>query len=80
VVVGVDQASTVLREAYPEEEPYLLRPDPQTPPQEYLDRSVAVEPGIILESPLWDQLVAIRESGASVGLAPLMAELRSLVR
>jgi hypothetical protein len=79
VVLGADQRSTVLREAYADEEPYLLRPDPQTPPQEYLDRSIAVEPDILLESPLWDQLVAIRESGASVGLAPLWAELRSLV-
>ena len=65
VVVGVDQASTILRDAYAEEEPYLLRPDPQTPPQEYLDRSIAIEPDILLESPVWEQLVAIRESGAS---------------
>ena len=79
VVVGVDQASTILQNAYAEEEPYLLRPDPQTPPQEYLDRSIAVEPDILLEFPLWDQLVAIRESGASVGLSALWAELRRLV-
>ena len=58
-------------------EPYLLRPDPQTPPQEYLDRSIAVEPDIILESPVWERLVAIREAGASAGLSPLWTELRS---
>jgi predicted O-methyltransferase YrrM len=79
VVVGADRASTVLREAYAEEEPYLLRPDPQTPPQEYLDRSIAVEPDALLQSPIWEQLVAIRESGAAVGLSPLWAGLRSLV-
>jgi hypothetical protein len=79
VVVGVDQASAVLKEAYPDEKPYLLRPDPQTPPQEYLNRSIAVEPDVLLQAPVWEQLVAIRESGNSAGLSPLWAELRRLV-
>jgi Methyltransferase domain len=78
VVVGVDQASTLLKNAYAEEEQYLLRPDPQTPPQEYLDRSIAIEPDVLLESPVWKQLIAIRESGASADLSPIWAELRSL--
>jgi hypothetical protein len=79
VIVGVDQASTILNDAYREEEPYLLRPDPQTPPQEYLDRSISIEPDVLLESPVWEQLVAIRDSGVSAGLSPLWAELRSLI-
>jgi hypothetical protein len=29
---------------------------------------------------VWEKLVAIRDSGASSGLGPLWAELRSLVR
>jgi hypothetical protein len=78
VVLGVDQASTILKDAYAEEEPYLLRPDPQTPPQEYMDRSIAIEPDVLLGSPVWDELVAIRESGASADVSPLWAELRSL--
>jgi hypothetical protein len=78
VVLGVDQASTILKDAYAEEEPYLLRPDPQTPPQEYMDRSISIEPDVLLESPMWEQLVAIRDSGASAGLSSLWAELRSL--
>ena len=78
VVLGVDQASTVLKDAYAEEEDYLLRPDPQTPPQEYMERSIAIEPDVLLKSPVWDELVAIRESGASADLLPLWAELRSL--
>jgi hypothetical protein len=78
VVVGVDQASTVLKDAYADEEQYLLRPDPQTPPQEYLDRSIAIEPDVLLESPVWKQLIAIRGSGASADLSPIWAELRSL--
>jgi hypothetical protein len=80
VVVGVDHASTILKDAYAEEEPYLLQPDPQTPPQEYVDRSIAIEPDVLLESPVWEKLVAIRDSGASSGPGPLWAELRSLVR
>ena len=76
VVLGADQASTILNDAYAEEEPYLLRPDPQTPPQAYLDRSIAIEPDVLLESPVWEELVAIRESGASADLSPLLAELR----
>jgi hypothetical protein len=78
VVVSVDQASTILKDAYAEEEPYLLRPDPQTPPQEYMDRSIAIEPDAVLESPVWDELVASRESPASANLSPAWAELRSL--
>ena len=78
VVVGVDQASTILKDAYPEEEQYLQRPDPQLPPQEYLDRSIAIEPDILLESPVWEQLVAIRNSGDSADLAALWHELRKL--
>jgi hypothetical protein len=78
VVVSVDQASTILKDGYAEEEPYLLRPDPQTPPQEYMDRSIAMEPDVMLESPVWNELVAIRESGASADVSPLWAELRSL--
>ncbi len=78
VVLGVDSASTILKDAYAEEEDYLLRPDPQTPPQEYMERSIAIEPDVLLKSPVWDELVAIRESGASADLLPLWAELRSL--
>jgi hypothetical protein len=78
VVLGVDQASTILKDAYAEEEVYLLQPDPQTPPQEYMERSIAIEPDVLLKSPVWDELVAIRESGASADLSPLWAELRSL--
>jgi hypothetical protein len=78
VVIGVDQASTILKDAYAEEEPYLLRPDPQTPPHEYMDRSITIEPNVLLESSVWDELVAVRESGAAADLSPLWAELRSL--
>jgi predicted O-methyltransferase YrrM len=78
VVVGVDQASTILKDAYTAEEQYLLQPDPQTPPQEYLDRSIATEPDVLLASGMWSQLARIREPGVSADLGALWGELRSL--
>jgi hypothetical protein len=78
VIVGVDQASTVLKDAYTAEEPYLLRPDPQTPPQDYLDRSISIEPNVLLESAVWERLLAIRQSGSRIDLAALWDELRQL--
>ena len=78
VVLGVNSASTILKDAYAQEEDYLLRPDPQMPPQEYMERSIVIEPDVLLKSPVWDELVAIREAGASADLSPLWAELRSL--
>ena len=78
VVVGVDQASTILRDSYAAEEHYLLQPDPQTPPQEYMDRSIATEPDVLLASGVWSQLASIRESRMSADLRALWGELRSL--
>jgi len=78
VVVGVDQASTILKDAYEAEEAYLLQPDPQTPPQEYMERSIAVEPGVLLASPVWEKLAACRESGATADVGALWDELRAL--
>ena len=80
VVLGVDQGSRILKDAYAEEEPYLLRPDPQTPPQEFMDRSIAIKPDVLLESGVWAQLVAIRESGVSADLGAVWGEFRNLVR
>ena len=78
VVVGVDQASTILRDSYAAEEHYLRQPDPQTPPQEYMDRSIATEPDVLLASGVWSQLASIRESRMSADLRELWGELRSL--
>ena len=79
VIIGVDQASTILKDTYAEEEDYLLRPDPQTPPLEYMERSIAIEPDVLIDSPVWEQIVTIRDSGTSADLSPLWAELRNLV-
>ena len=79
VIIGVDQASTILKDTYAEEEDYLLRPDPQTPPLEYMERSNAIEPDVLIDSPVWEQIVTIRDSGTSADLSPLWTELRNLV-
>jgi hypothetical protein len=78
VILGIDPVSTVLTDCYAEEESYLLRRDPQTLPQEFLDRSIAVESDVLLESPIWEQLIARRESGSSGDLGALWDELRRL--
>jgi hypothetical protein len=78
VVAGLDPGSTILKDVYAAEEEYLLWPDPQTPPQEFMDRSIAVEPDALLASPAWEQLVAARESGAFAGLTSAWSELQTL--
>ena len=78
VVAGLDPGSTILKDVYAAEEEYLLWPDPQTPPQEFMDRSIAVEPDVLLASRAWEQLVAARESGAFAGLTSARSELQTL--
>lgn len=76
IVVGADPASEVLPEAYDSEVPYLEAPDPQSPPQEYMSRSAAVDPADLLASEAWPLLVAAREHGDPT----LMEEAKSLLR
>jgi hypothetical protein len=62
IVMGVDPLSDVLQGAYSSEVPYLEAEDPQSPPQEYMSRSAAVDPADLLASEAWPLLVAARES------------------
>lgn len=62
IVVGADSASQVLQETYSAEVPYLEALDPQSPPEEYMSRSVAVDPAVLLVSEAWPLLVAARIS------------------
>jgi len=66
VVLRPDARSTVLAKLLPTLEPYLLAPDPQDPPQGYLDRSVAVEPGRLLSAEVWRELRAHRDHADAV--------------
>jgi len=43
-----------------------------------MERSIAVEPGVLLASPVWEKLAACRESGATADVGALWDELRAL--
>ena len=64
VVLGLDPASRVLDEAYDALVPHLRSADPQTVPADLLDRSSSVTGSTVLESVPWDELLALRGSGA----------------
>lgn len=76
VVVGADPRSEVLRDAYAEEVPYLESDDPQSPPQNYMSRAIAIDPADLLASEAWPLIVQARESG---DLA-LLDQARTLLR
>ena len=78
VVLNLDPTSHVLVDVYANEEPQLLRPDPQEPPREVMSRSVAVDAELLLESPAWGILVAARESGDHSRLDEAWELLRAL--
>ena len=80
LIVGADPTSTVLSEAYPSEVPYLERPDPQTPPEEYMSRSAAVDPAVLLASEAWPLLVAARESGDAASIERAKEILKAVPR
>ena len=79
VVVGLDPTNTILAERYDEELEYLQRADPQTPPQEYLDRSISVEPQDLLAAPAWAELVRLR-TDPDADLSGVVEGLRALRR
>ena len=56
--------------------PYLEALDPQTPPQEYMSRAIAVDPADLLESEAWSLLVKARETDDPA----LLEEARSILR
>lgn len=63
VVIGANASSDVLKDAYPSEVPYLEADDPQAPPQEYMSRTAAVDPEVLLASEAWPILVTARAIG-----------------
>jgi hypothetical protein len=78
IVVGGDASSDVLQEAYPSEVSYFEAEDPQSPPQEYMSRSAAVDPADLLASEAWPLLVAARESGDATQIDKAKDILRSI--
>jgi hypothetical protein len=80
VVVRLDPASTVLADTYDEELPYLLAEDPQQVPQQFLDRSVAVDPVVLLDSPVWGELASLRGAEDAADLKALWDRLAEVPR
>ncbi len=62
-MVGGDPSSDVLEEAYPSEVPYLEARDPQSPPQDWMSRSAAVDPSGSARLQGMAAIVAAREPG-----------------
>jgi predicted O-methyltransferase YrrM len=78
VVVGADADSEVLTSVYPSEVPYLEAEDPQSPPEAYMSRAVAVDPAELLSSEAWQLLVSARDLGDTTKLDQAKEVLRSI--
>jgi len=66
VVLGLAEVWPVLLTAYDRVLTSLLSPDPQEVPARVLDRSDAHDPGSLLASGLWEELVGLRAGASSV--------------
>ena len=78
VIVGADPTSDVLDKAYQAELSYFEAADPQSPPQEYMTRAVAVDPDQVLASPAWQLLVQARETGDLALVQEALDALRAI--
>ena len=76
VVIGADPSSAVLQDSYASQVAYLEAADPQTPPQEYMARAIAVDPDELLASQAWPLIVRARETGDQA----LLDEAKSLLQ
>jgi hypothetical protein len=63
VVLGSDGANTSLRDRYDEILAAWVVPDPQLVPPHILERAGAVEPEVLLASPIWAEIVRERRGG-----------------
>lgn len=80
IVTNLDPSSTVLEDAWPTLVDELTAHDPQTVPDDLLNRGAAVDPELVLAGEMWPRLVALRDSGAESGFDELWAALASLPR
>jgi len=81
LVAGLDPTNTALADAYPDIEPTLTTPDPQTVPADLLHRTAAVDPRDLLGSDVLTRAVALRDKdGTTADFAALYAELNDLPR
>ena len=75
LVLGLDPTSTVLADHYDEIVAEYPTGDPQSVPDEILNRRAAADPQQVADSPVWGELAAARETGSPV---PSVEALRSL--
>ncbi len=78
IVVGADASSQLLHEVYASELPYLEAPDPQAPPPDYMSRTAAVDPAVLLVSEAWPLLVGARVSGDTSSIEEAKDVLRAI--
>ena len=78
LVLGLDPTSRVLEDHYDEALAACLAPDPQTVPDQTLHRVGAVDPATLMASPVWQQLVSLRDSDGT--RADVDAALAGLTR
>ncbi|MGH1563798.1 class I SAM-dependent methyltransferase [Mumia sp. DW29H23] len=77
VVAGLDPASAVMDAVYEAELAFCLAADPQVVPQDYLDRSSAVDASRLVELDVWHELAKRRED-VGADLDDLWDRLRGL--
>lgn len=80
VVTNLDPTSTVLADAMPEVIRQLTADDPQTVPDDVLNRTIAIDPELLLASDVWPRLVELRDTGSTEGYPELWDELARLPR
>ena len=76
LVAACDPTSTVLADNYDAIVSEYVAADPQVVPDAVLRRTDAAEPGAVLQSPVWAEVAAARDSGAE--LPPTVRTLRAL--
>ncbi len=75
MIVGLEPSNTVLDEAYESLVPFLTSPDPQVVPAEWAERRECRNPDSVLAHSALDEVVRLREAGASRDeYAPLWAQ------
>lgn len=79
LVTNLDPGSTVLENAWPSLADELTAPDPQTVPDDLLERSLAVDPEVVLGSAVWQRLVVLRDA-PQPDFDPLWEQLAALPR
>jgi hypothetical protein len=63
LILGLDPASTVLADAYPQIEREIVTPDPQDVPEAVFAHRGVLDPQAVLDAPFWELLRELRAAG-----------------